>query len=256
MDLPTSVTGLHTDAPQLSALAQARRTFDELFAPNYANTLALLIAHGDFEPKPWREGVTPLIERLTRALNRRTASEGHQSRETRTIGTSLLRAQAWFEEARIAVRKRARRGVPAAQHIVDLVERFGTATDNFRHTEINLIGLLDVLQQVPDLTAIGLTRDFLTTGDTIRGDLLIDHAEQVDADVGIVVASDEVQTAMEALADLMEDLNDSRELAMVRLGIELPGFDLRYIRAAVAGRNRKPKAEPPAGGSTGGATGF
>ena len=52
--------------------------------------------------------------------------------------------------------------------------------------------------------------------------------------------------SLKGLVDLMDELNECRELASLHLGYEPPGYDMRLIRAAVAGNtpnNPAPNAD-------------
>jgi hypothetical protein len=250
MEPQTNVTTLHVDVEQLAALDQCRYNRDEVNSDEYAPTRAILETEGNLPVPAWTNRVDPLLDRLEAAWGGRSRSQGVQTREATSIRVRVSDAMKWFAELDGALNQAARLGVQAAQELLPEVASVAPSADNFRHVHPSLQTACQILAEQPDLAVLGLRPDFIQRGLDLRRALGGDRTQLVGAQAGITENAGDLHRALVELAALMEQLNDARELAMIRIGRELPGFDLRLVRAAIAPR-RTPTANAEPAPATG-----
>jgi hypothetical protein len=232
-------------AEQLAALDQMKAIRAELTSPEFAAVLATLITVGRFNLEKWLSEVDPLIAQLEASWAARETSARNQAQEARHIRDLLAKCNAWLDEVFLVLRAAARDELPGADDLFEFVSGGASDIQNYRQAAPELLVLQKRLSVTPDLESLGFPEDFLTRGATLRDGLEQNRAQLAGARIGISVGADGVHEAMVKLARHAERLNDARELAMVRTGRELPGFDLHLVRAAVAPRRAPtPAAEP------------
>ncbi len=230
-------------ADQLAGLDQMKAIRAELTSTEFAAVLAILVTVGGLNLDKWLASVDPLIAELEASWSVRETSARNQTQEARHIRDLLAKCNTWLDEVFLVLRAAARDELEGAQDLFEFVSGGASDLQNYRQAAPELLVLQKRLSATPDLESLGFPADFVTRGATLRDGLEKNRAQLAGARIGISVGADGVHEAIVKLARHAERLNDARELAMVRTGRELPGFDLHLIRAAAAPR-RAPAAEP------------
>lgn len=228
MSMVTMLTG-----PQLAALDQCRSIRNELVAQTFASILILLITRGNFDLQPWLDEVDALIKSMYDAMISRDSSATSVQTEAKQIGVNVEAIRLWLAESERVSGQAMRKKIAGADVLYDQLAHL--TEDSARQLDFLLRKGLSALVKVPDVKVFGFEEGFVARGEKMLEQLNNNRAEQDGAHVGISVSADVVHATLLRLAELMEQLNDAREVAQLRVGRELPGFDLRLIRAAVAG---------------------
>lgn len=232
-------------ANQLAAFDQVRDVRAEIDAELYQPVMAEIEKNGNFEKAKWCATVDPLVVELTAAFVVRTRAERMESGEADQLALDVKAALKWIREARVVTNQAVRLKKPGAADLA--TELTETPDASQRQVGMELRVILAALDDVADLVALGFTIDFRARGAVLLAALDTNRTEEVHARAGITVGTDDIHRLLAALLEQMEILNDAREVAQVRLERELPGFDLRLIRAAAAGFGSAPaEAAPPA----------
>lgn len=250
---------LFLTGPQKAAFDQGRNVGLEVFAPKGAVALSQLIDLGNFESDRWNADLIETLDVAKMGVFERTESERDQTTESAELkfdvaaGTKLIGVA--IKTLELAVRRENQRQAakpvyPPVREAANLAEQIRMPEDSFRQVDGELAHVYVKLMKCGDLARFGFKPGFLDECKAVLANSSINLAELVNAQLGIQVGADIVHKALLRLIDLMDELNECRELASLHLGYELPGYDMRLIRAAVAGNtpnNPAPNAsEEPA----------
>jgi hypothetical protein len=243
---------------QLAGRDQASDIASELAAPTFRPILELLTTVGNFDHDDWRARFVPTLAAADEAFSGRESNAADQTAESEEVATFVAQGNAWVAVSRAIVVQAARRKHPTAGRLLHHIERVEGRIDSFREGRPALHRLLTTLQQNQVSAPLPFPADFIERGNTIVAGLIANRAELVAAQSGITVNADALRTHMAALAELCEEVNDAREVVIAITGKELPGFDLRLIRAAAAPRPAREddEGDDVAEGGTGASTGL
>jgi hypothetical protein len=221
-------------AQQLAGAQDAQTARDEVTAPTYAESLEKLITIGNLSYHTWLPKMDATLAIFGGGLTLRTTSERAQSTEATQLDEGIAAAAKLMGIARSVLTQANRKQLPGAAELYDQVPA-PSSIDSIRTAGWELMLMMQVFDGV-DLGSLGFKPGYYDRCKAVAAKLGLDRTQQVWAQVGITVGASRVHAAILVLAELMEELNDAREVVLAETGIELPGFDLRMIRAAAAGR--------------------
>jgi hypothetical protein len=228
---------------QLAGRDQAADIDSELIAPTFRPILTLLVTVGNFDHDDWRARFVPALAAVDDAFSGRESNAADQTAEAEEIAALVAEGDAWVKVARAHVVQAARLKHPTAPRLLHHIERVEGRIDTFRDGRPALHRLLTTLQQNQVSAPLRFAADYFERGQRIVERLIANRAELIAAQAGITVQADILRAHMAILADLCEEVNDAREVVMAVTGKELPGFDLRLIRAAAASRPAREEDE-------------
>lgn len=230
-------------ADQDAGFDQCRDNLNQVFGDSVESKqlLADLVGNGMFNAQPWYARVMAQLDKVKGGVFTRTESERDLTREAKELQTGESEVDHWLTDNVLTLKRATKQDIPEAGIYFSRVS--GGEGGGFRNTDKELDFVLRSFQEAGDLSRFGFKDGHLERGYALQAKLRGDRAQQVGEQVGISAGAMAVHAALAELAALMEDLNDARELASHRLRRELPGFDLRLIRAVVA-RGPVPEPEP------------
>lgn len=230
-----AVTSIMT-AEQLACVDQSESVLAEVLSNEFTEYRDLLVKRGNFDLEGWTAAVQTLTVRLREGWVDRELSEGEVSALAVDLGETVRRAGVWVAEARAVLKQAARKGVAGASSLLVSALNGPAEIDSLRLAMSDVARIRKLLSGVTDLSVYGFEADYLAQGLAHLAALTYYRDDQSGAQTGISVHATSVHNAVQALADKMEELNDAREVVILRTGVDLPGFDLRLVRAAAAPR--------------------
>jgi hypothetical protein len=230
------VFSLYTESDQQSSHDDILRNRDILNAEEYQPILAKIEKFGGFRTAIWMPKLNTAIERLEEAMDLRDTSSDLQTVNADQVAGHLLKIQEWFAEGEGALAIAVKGGVPGAPELRAVIQRAAGTQATFKDLNGPLRKALNSLAKVGDLAQFQLTADYADRGRALRFAVLDDRGELHGNQMGITVGAMAFHVALENVASLYEDHDLSVQLASLRLKEELPGLDLRYIRASLARR--------------------
>jgi hypothetical protein len=220
-------------ADQAAAFDEAKRVREEVYAESFEDTLELLITRGRFDVKRWTADLDAELVQVDNGVFTRTEGERRQKKEADDLTVAVEEVQHWIKDVRLSVRAAVRQEVEGAS---DLYAQVGSPEESYRQSVGELRHVLRSLAKAGDLERFFIEPGHFELGQSYLVGADLERAQLSDAQISIQVGADIVHDSLTRVAELMEELNDARDLAAHRLRRDLPGFDLRLIRAAVAPR--------------------
>lgn len=235
----------YTTTDQPAVRDELLRNLDLLKSPEYATTYAAILENGNLEAT-----FVPTLEaevtRLADAMDDRDTHGLDEPVEAAKIRERLSAIGKWFEEGELAVGIALKRKVPGARDVQAQLRRPAGTQLTFRDLFGTLRRALKDLAREPDLSRYGLLPDYLDRGRALLSGVLDERGNMHADQGGIRLHAIIVEEAPEDCGALMEEFEMCFNLAQLRLGRELAGLDMRYIRAARASRAVPDQAPAPA----------
>lgn len=232
-------------ADQGAGRDQAVYIRDELSAPNFARHLAVMEKRGRFSFEKWRGEFDPIVAQLDLAMMRRDQSGTDQRVEAGQIDEDVAKGNAWIRVVVALLDQEAFRGNVAARELLPHAYDANEQADTFRHGRPLLATLYDRLMRHPGTPTMGFEPGFLEQAPNIIAGLEKNMSELTNAQIGIASYAEMVRGLMRQVEFKVTEVDKARELTMALTGEDIPGFDMRLIKAAAAS-TRTPDEPAPA----------
>ncbi len=232
-----SVQSDYDKASQLDVRDDLKRNRDILAAEEFAPTAELMRVHAGLDKEGWLAKFDEQFARLRGAYTYRGRSGGRQSTESGEAAEGLSEIEKWLDDNVRTLTLAAMRGVAGARTLLNAIRLPAGTEDTYRDLWGPLDQIISELADAGDLTRFRFEADHLEVGRNLRANVEGDRAAVHGAQIGIRQGAIDGHYLLDELTDMVEELALCHAVTQGRVRRELPGFDLRYVRAARAARN-------------------
>lgn len=187
-----------------------------------------------FDMMEWADALAKLGDAARKVYTRRSRANQTFLRESAEVRGLLAEFEQWERVLRTASYAIARRKSPLALKF----------TEVYRHNEYeggsaeNVVGtgpgLLEALEELGDLSALGLDPAFMQRGRKLLDALRPERNEAWAVRTERIAGTSRLRTLFDEIVERFEDFAAAREFAMEKSGTEITDLGLGTIRAALA----------------------
>lgn len=217
---------------QMKAIIQAKAMVSVLSDESYASTRQAIETNTRFKVPGWIARMTAQIAEARAAMTDQGLLDAEWEDSNQDVRTHTDSVREWREDVRAVLEWAVTAEIEGAAKTLSLWNRVQPAGTSYEDELQQLPTLIDQLTSF-DRDAFDLPDALLEEGRRLLGLMEGERSDADGAKGGRATETDRLRVAIFAIAKLAEERAAAHYLAGRRVGRELPGLDLTYLRAAV-----------------------
>jgi hypothetical protein len=234
-------TSLIEDAEQGPLLAEARKLVVQVRTPSFALHVAQF-GQIAFDVLAWANQTELDTQAAEQLRATRVAQQVVYERESKETRAAIDEMDEWYKEMVAALDVAELDQPEAVGRVKDLLLNHDASADSFLTSTLDFSVIYRLFDMLGDVSSMLLSPEFITRGRELLETMRRERDEADAAMISRGVATVAAHLKLDAVRGALIRYDRVRTLAMIRLKVEIPGFDLTVIRGAAANPRPRPAA--------------